>query len=159
MQAITPMLWFDTQAEEAARFYVSIFPNSKFIGLSHYGPDGPGQEGSVMTATFELNGQEFIALNGGPNFKFTEAVSFVINCDSQEEIDSYWAKLTADGGDESVCGWLKDRYGLSWQVAPRKIREWVLTGDPERTQRVMAVVGNSRKLDLAAMQRAYEGAG
>ena len=157
MQKITPFLWFDHQAEEAANFYVSLFHNSKILGISRYGPEGPGADGSVMTVSFELNGQEFVALNGGPLFKFTEAVSFAINCDSQEEIDRYWAQLTADGGEESCCGWLTDRYGLSWQVVPRKIREWMLTGDPIRAQRIMAVVGPMRKLDMAAMERAFDG--
>jgi predicted 3-demethylubiquinone-9 3-methyltransferase (glyoxalase superfamily) len=157
MQKITPFLWFDHQAEEAANFYVSLFHNSKILGISRYGAEGPGPEGSVMTVSFELNGQEYIALNGGPRFKFTEAVSFVINCDSQEEIDRYWTKLTADGGEESRCGWLTDRYGLSWQVVPRKIRDWMLSANPQAAQRVMAVVGPMRKLDMAAMERAFEG--
>jgi predicted 3-demethylubiquinone-9 3-methyltransferase (glyoxalase superfamily) len=157
MQKITPFLWFDHQAEEAANFYVSLFQNSKILGISRYGSEGPGPDGSVMTVSFELNGQEYIALNGGPKFKFTEAVSFVVNCDSQEEIDRYWAKLTANGGEESRCGWLTDRYGLSWQIVPRKIREWMLSGNPQAAQRVMAVVGPMRKLDMAAMERAFNG--
>lgn len=114
-QKITPFLWFDTQAEEAAKFYVSVFKNSKMGGIAHYSGEEPGgKKGDVLTVSFELDGQEFVGLNGGPNYKFTEAVSFVVNCDSQEEVDYYWAKLTADGGEEVECGWLKDKYGLCW---------------------------------------------
>src|ERR1700758_2309954 len=117
MPRITPFLWFDTQAEEAARFYVSIFRNSKIVNVARYGEAGPGPKGSVMTVDFELDGQEFIALNGGPHFKFTEAVSFVVNCDTQQEVDEFWEKLSA-GGQQIQCGWLKDKYGLSWQIVP-----------------------------------------
>jgi predicted 3-demethylubiquinone-9 3-methyltransferase (glyoxalase superfamily) len=157
MQKITPFLWFDDQAEEAMNFYVSIFPNSRVLGVTHYGEEGPGPKGTVMTAAFELDGQEFVALNGGPRFKFTEAVSFVVNCETQQEIDYYWKKLTADGGEEVQCGWLTDKYGLSWQVVPAKIREWMQDKDPARSQRVMHAVMGMKKLDIAAMERAYEG--
>ena len=136
-------------------FYVSIFPNSKVSGVTRYGEEGPGPKGTVMTAAFELDGQEFVALNGGPRFKFTEAVSFVVNCETQEEIDYYWEKLTADGGEEVQCGWLTDKYGLSWQVVPAKIREWMQDKDATRSQRVMHAVMQMKKLDMAAMQRAY----
>ncbi len=126
MQKITPMLWFDNQAEEAANFYVSVFKNSKVKQITHYGEEFAEKKGQVMTVSFELDGQEFTALNGGPQFKFTEAVSFVINCETQEEIDYYWEKLTAGGGEEVQCGWLSDKYGLSWQVTPAKFfTEWV----------------------------------
>jgi predicted 3-demethylubiquinone-9 3-methyltransferase (glyoxalase superfamily) len=158
MQRITPFLWFDDQAEAAANFYISVFKNSKITGTSHYtGEEPSGQKGSVMTVSFELDGQEFVALNGGPRFKFTEAVSFVVNCETQEEIDYYWERLTADGGEEVQCGWLADKFGLSWQVVPTKIREWMEDKDPARTQRVMHAVMQMKKLDMAAMQRAYDG--
>jgi predicted 3-demethylubiquinone-9 3-methyltransferase (glyoxalase superfamily) len=158
MQRITPFLWFDDQAEAAANFYISVFKNSKINGTSHYtGEEPSGQKGSVMTVSFELDGQEFVALNGGPKFKFTEAVSFVVNCETQEEIDYYWERLTADGGEEVQCGWLADKFGLSWQVVPTKIREWMEDKDPARTQRVMHAVMQMKKLDMAAMQRAYDG--
>jgi predicted 3-demethylubiquinone-9 3-methyltransferase (glyoxalase superfamily) len=136
MQKITPFLWFDNQAEEAVNFYVSVFKNSKVKTMTHYTGEEPlGQKGSVMTVAFELDGQEFVALNGGPRFKFTEAVSFVVNCETQEEIDYYWDKLTAGGGEEVQCGWLTDKYGLSWQVVPAKIAEWAR--DAAGFQRVM----------------------
>src|SRR5437762_7072032 len=125
MQKITPFLWFDNQAEEATKFYVSVFKNSKIKAMTHYtGEEPSGQKGSVMTVSFELDGQEFVALNGGPQFKFTAAVSFVVDCETQEEIDYYWEKLTAGGGEEVQCGWLTDKYGLSWQVVPNKWDEW-----------------------------------
>src|SRR5947207_614355 len=155
MQRITPFLWFDNNAEEAARFYVGIFENSKVKTLTHYtGEEPSGRKGSVMTVSFELDGQEFVALNGGPQFKFTEAVSFVVNCEMQEEIDYYWEKLTGGGGEEVQCGWLTDKYGLSWQVVPTKIHEWA--GDPARFQRVMRAIMPMKKLDLAALGKAYE---
>jgi len=157
MQRITPFLWFDHQAEEAANFYVSVFKNSKVKEISHYtGEEPSGQKGSVLTVAFELDGQEFVALNGGPKFKFTEAVSLVVNCETQEEIDYYWEKLTAGGGEEVQCGWLADKFGLSWQVVPAKIREWMTDKDPARSQRLMHAVMQMKKLDMAAMQRAYE---
>jgi predicted 3-demethylubiquinone-9 3-methyltransferase (glyoxalase superfamily) len=121
MQKITPCLWFDTQAEDAMNFYVSLFKNSKVGEVTRFGEAGPGEPGSVMTATFELDGQPFIALNGGPNFNFTEAISMSVDCESQEEVDRLWASLTADGGEEGQCGWLKDRFGLSWQIVPRRL--------------------------------------
>lgn len=150
-QKITPMLWFDNQAEEAANFYVSIFKNAKVGAIARYGDTGPGPKGSVMVAEFELEGQKFVGLNGGPQFKFTEAVSFVINCETQEEIDYFWEKLTADGGQESMCGWLKDKFGLSWQVTPAEIPE-LLTGP--KSGEVMQVVMQMKKLDLHAIRQA-----
>lgn len=156
MQRITPFLWFDGQAEAAANFYCSVFKNSRVKEITHYtGEEPSGKKGSVMTVDFELDGEEFVALNGGPQFKFTEAVSFVINCETQEEIDYYWEKLTADGGEEVQCGWLADKYGLSWQVVPTKFfDEWVK--DPAGLQRVMREVMKMKKLDLAMLERAYE---
>ena len=158
MQNITPMLWFDTQAEEAANFYVSVFKkNSKVKQITHYaGEDIPEKKGQVMTVSFELDGQEFTALNGGPDFKFTEAVSFVINCDTQEEIDYYWENLTAGGGKEVECGWVDDKYGLFWQVVPAKFfAEWVK--DAAGLERVMREVTQMTKLDLAKLQKAFAG--
>ena len=156
MQRITPFLWFDDQAEEAANFYVSVFKNSKIKEISRYTGEEPlGEKGSVMTVAFELDGEEFVALNGGPRFKFTEAVSFVVNCETQEEIDYYWEKLTADGGEEVQCGWLTDKFGLSWQVVPTKISEWARGG--AGFQRVMKAVMPMKKLDLAALQAAFDG--
>ena len=151
------MLWFDTQAEEAAKFYVSVFKNSKIKTITHYGDEPPGnnRKGQVLTVDFELDGQEYVALNGGPQFRFTEAISLVINCDTQEEIDYYWEKLTADGGEEVQCGWLADKYGLSWQVTPEKFfSEW--DKDPAGLQRVMHEVMQMVKLDLARMQKAFD---
>ena|SRR5437762_9534249 len=156
MQRITPFLWFDDQAEEAANFYVSVFKNSKIKEISRYTGEEPlGEKGSVMTVAFELDGEEFVALNGGSRFKFTEAVSFVVNCQTQEEIDYYWEKLTADGGEEVQCGWLTDKFGLSWQVVPTKISEWA--GGGAGFQRVMKAVMPMKKLDLAALQAAFDG--
>ena len=151
-QRITPMLWFDNQAEEAANYYVSIFKNSKVTNVSRYGDTGPGPKGSVMVAEFELDGQKFTALNGGPQFKFTEAISLVVNCENQEEVDYYWEKLSGDGGQEVVCGWLKDKYGLSWQVVP--VRVFELLSDPETSDRVMAAVMEMKKLDLSKLEEA-----
>ena len=156
MQKITPFLWFDNQAEDAVNFYVSVFKNSKVKEMTRYtGEEPSGEKGSVMTVNFELDGQEFVALNGGPQFKFTEAVSFVVNCETQEEIDYYWEKLTAGGGEEVQCGWLTDKYGLSWQVVPTKIRAWAR--DPAGFQRVMHAVMQMKKLDIMALQRAHDG--
>ena len=157
MQRITPFLWFDGQAEEAAKFYVSVFKNSKIKQITHYtGEELPERKGQVMTVSFELDGQEITALNGGPQFKFTEAVSFVINCDTQEEIDYYWEKLTADGGEEVQCGWLTDKYGLSWQVVPTKFfAEWIK--DEAGLERVMHELMQMKKLDLATLKKAFEG--
>jgi predicted 3-demethylubiquinone-9 3-methyltransferase (glyoxalase superfamily) len=157
MQKITPFLWFDSQAEEAARFYVSVFANSRILKLVRYGEAGPGPAGSVMTVVFELNGVQFTALNGGPLFRFSEAVSFVINCQSQAEVDTLWEKLCA-GGKPDRCGWLKDRYGLSWQVVPTVLP--VLLGDPDpvKAQRTMAAMLKMDKLDIAALEKAHAGA-
>src|SRR5438067_6890201 len=151
-QRITPMLWFDTQAEEAANFYCSIFKNSKVTAVSRYGDTGPGAKGSVMVAEFELDGQKFTALNGGPQFKFTEAISFVVNCESQEEVDYFWEKLSGDGGQEVVCGWLKDKYGLSWQIVPTRLFE--LMKEPAKSDRVMAAVMEMKKLDISKLEDA-----
>ncbi len=156
MQRITPFLWFDHQAEEAANFYVSVFKNSKVTEVTHYTGEEPvGEKGAVMTVVFELDGEAFVALNGGPRFKFTEAVSFVVNCETQEEIDYYWEKLTAGGGEEVQCGWLTDKYGLSWQVVPARISEWAK--GKEGFQRVMKAIMPMKKLDLAALQAAFDG--
>src|SRR5881392_2086692 len=157
MQKITPFLWFDNQAEEAAKFYVSVFKNSKIKGMTHYtGEEPSGQKGSVMTASFTLDGQEFVALNGGPQFPFTEAVSFMVNCDSQEEVDYYWEKLSA-GGKEVQCGWLKDKFGLSWQIVPVEFFELVSKGTQEQSDRVMAAMMEMVKMDLAKLKQAYNG--
>src|SRR5689334_14297639 len=139
LQRITPVLWFDHQAEEAANFYVSIFENSRIVSASRYGEGGPGPKGSVMTVSFELDGQEFTALNGGPHFKFTEAISFVVHCKTQQEVDEFWDKLSA-GGQQDQCGWLKDKYGLSWQVVPRTLIELLQDKDPKRSQKVMQAI-------------------
>jgi predicted 3-demethylubiquinone-9 3-methyltransferase (glyoxalase superfamily) len=149
------MLWFDHQAEEAARFYVSIFPNSRIVRVARYGEAGPGPAGSVMTVEFELEGQSFVALNGGPIYKFTEAISFVVNCRTQDEVDFYWEKLSADGG-EIQCGWLKDKFGLSWQVTPTRLFELLNDPDPRKTQRVMQAMFAMKKLDIRALEQAYE---
>lgn len=151
-QRVTPMLWFDNQAEEAANYYVSIFKNSKVTNVSRYGDTGPGPKGSVMVAEFELDGQQFTALNGGPRFKFTEAISLVVNCENQEEVDYYWEKLSGDGGQEVVCGWLKDKYGLSWQVVP--VRAFELLSDPATSDRVMAAVMEMTKIELSKIEQA-----
>jgi predicted 3-demethylubiquinone-9 3-methyltransferase (glyoxalase superfamily) len=155
MPKITPFLWFDHQAEEAVNFYVSIFPNSKIGMIARYGKAGPGPAGSVMTVEFELTGQPFVALNGGPIFKFTEAISFVINCETQDEVDYYWEKLSADGG-EVQCGWVKDKFGLSWQVVPTVLVKLLSGPDPEGAQRAMKAMLGMKKLDIAALQRAYD---
>jgi predicted 3-demethylubiquinone-9 3-methyltransferase (glyoxalase superfamily) len=156
MQKLTPFLWFDKEAEEAANFYVSIFKNSKVLSVSRYGDAGPGPKGSVMVASFELEGQKFTALNAGPRFKFTEAISFVVNCETQEEVDYFWEKLTAGGGQESMCGWLKDKYGLSWQIVPTVLFELFQDKDPEKSQRVMQAMLQMKKMDIATLKRAAE---
>jgi predicted 3-demethylubiquinone-9 3-methyltransferase (glyoxalase superfamily) len=156
MQKITTFLWFDSQAEEAANFYVSIFKNSKIISIARYGKAGPGPEGNVMTMEFQLDGQKFVALNGGPLFKFTEAISFVINCETQHEVDEYWEKLSA-GGEESRCGWLKDKYGLSWQIVPTILTELLKDKDPEKAKRVMEAMLKMRKIVIEDLKGAYEG--
>jgi len=151
-QRITPMLWYDNQAEEAANFYVSIFKNSRVTSISRYGDAGPGPKGSVMVAEFELDGQKFTALNGGPQFKFTEAISLVVNCESQEEVDYFWEKLSGSGGQEVVCGWLKDKYGLSWQVVP--VRLFELISDPAKSDRVMQAVMEMKKHEIPKLEAA-----
>ena len=153
MQKITPFLWFDNNAEEAVQFYTSIFKDSKILGTSRYGDAGPGPKGTVMTMKFELNGQEFIALNGGPHFKFTEAISFVVNCETQKEIDEYWAKLTA-GGKEVQCGWLTDKYGLSWQIVPTILGQLMQNKDPEKVKSVTQAFMKMVKMDIEALKRA-----
>ena len=155
MQKITPFLWFDDQAEEAANFYVSIFKNSKIVNIARYGEAGPGSAGTVMTVTFQLEGQEFIALNGGPQFKFTEAISFSVDCKTQEEVDELWEKLSA-GGEEGPCGWLKDKYGLSWQINPTVLGEMLRDPDPEKSQRVMKAMLQMKKIDIKTLKQAYE---
>ena len=159
MQKITPFLWFDDQAEEAMNFYVSIFKNSKVGTVSRYGDAGPGPAGSVMVASFELDGMPFTALNGGPHFKFTEAISLYVNCDSQDEVDYFWGKLTADGGAPSQCGWLKDKFGLSWQIVPSRMDEMLTSGTEDQVARVTQAFLPMKKLDIAALKQAYERAG
>lgn len=156
MQKITPCLWFDTQGEEAAQFYISVFKNSKILNISRYGEAGPGPEGQVLTVSFELDGQEFTALNGGPKFKFTEAVSFQVSCDSQDEVDRFWNTLS-DGGEEGPCGWLKDKYGLSWQIVPSILGELLAGPDARRSQQAMKAMLRMKKLDIRALQEAYDG--
>jgi predicted 3-demethylubiquinone-9 3-methyltransferase (glyoxalase superfamily) len=155
MPQITPFLWFDHQAEEAARFYVSIFKNSKIVSVSRYGEAGPGPQGSVMTVTFELNGQRFIALNGGPHFKFTEAISFSVDCKTQEEVDGFWERLS-EGGEEGPCGWLKDKYGLSWQINPTILGEMLGDADPQKSRRVMEAMLKMKKIDIGRLKQAYD---
>jgi predicted 3-demethylubiquinone-9 3-methyltransferase (glyoxalase superfamily) len=165
MQKVKTFLWFDDQAEEAADFYVKAFSerpgatpgSSKVLDISRYGEAGPGETGSVMTVSFELEGQEFIALNGGPEFAFTEAISLFVSCDSQDEVDDLWARLT-DGGQESDCGWLKDRYGLSWQITPTVLMELVSDPDPKKSQAAMKAMLGMKKIDAAELRRAYEAA-
>jgi predicted 3-demethylubiquinone-9 3-methyltransferase (glyoxalase superfamily) len=156
MQKITPFLWFDNNAEEAANFYVSVFKNSKILNVARYSDVGPGPKGTVMTAEFELDGQEFVALNAGPTFKFTEAISFVVNCETQEEVDYYWERLS-EGGEKSHCGWLKDKFGLSWQVTPTILGKLMADKDQEKSNRVMQAMLKMDKLDIEPLQRAYEG--
>ena len=155
MPKISPSLWFDTQAEEAANLYVSIFNNSKIVNINRYGEAGPGPKASVMSVVFQLDGQEFMALNGGPIFKFTEAISLLVNCKTQEEVDTYWAKLS-EGGQESRCGWLKDKYGLSWQIIPTLLGEMLSDPDPQKSKRVMEAMLKMKKIDIAELKRAYD---
>ena len=155
MQKITPFLWFDGKAEEAMNFYVSIFKNSKIVSVTRYGEAGPGPKGTVMTAKFELDGQEFVALNGGPQFTFTEAISFVVNCATQQEVDEFWEKLS-EGGEKSRCGWLKDKYGLSWQVVPTVLVEMLQDKDAEKSKRVMQAMLQMDKLDINTLKQAYQ---
>ena len=156
MQKITPFLWFYHQAEEAMQFYTSIFKNSKAGAIARYGDAGPGPKGSVMTATFELEGQPFLALNGGPNpdFKFTPAISFVVNCDTQQEIDMYWEKLS-QGGRTNQCGWLTDKFGVTWQIVPSSLGRMMQDKDASRSKRVMQALLKMEKLDIATLERAY----
>lgn len=156
MQKVTPFLWYDTQAEEAANFYTSIFPDSKITSISRYGPEGPGPEGSVMVCNFELFGQEFMALNGGPQFPFTNAVSFMVKCDTQDEIDHYWEKLT-EGGKEIQCGWLTDKFGLSWQITPAAFGDILESADAAGKTRFMNAMMGMVKLDIAELKRAAQG--
>ena len=156
-QKITTFLWFDDRAEEAARFYVSLFDGSRIVDVTRYGDVGPGPNGAVMTVTFELSGQQFIALNAGPLFEFNEAISLFVDCDSQAEIDQLWTKLTADGGKPSRCGWLKDKFGLSWQIVPGVLLEMQRDEDAMRVKRVMEAMLGMVKLDIAGLRRAYEG--
>lgn len=153
MTKVTPFLWFDNQAEEAATFYTSIFKNSKIVTVSRYGDAGPGPKGSAMTVVFQLEGQEFIALNGGPHFKFTEAISFSVSCHTQEEVDEFWEKLSA-GGQEGQCGWLKDKYGLSWQINPTALGQLLRNPDPQKARRVMEAMLQMKKIDIARLQQA-----
>lgn len=155
MQKITPFLWFDDNAEEAMNFYASIFKNSRIGRIARYGEAGPGPKGTVMTATFELEGQKFVALNGGPRFKFTEAISFVVNCETQKEVDELWEKLSV-GGTKGRCGWLKDKFGLSWQIVPSAMEKMFSDADPARSERVMKAMLQMDKLDIAALKQAYE---
>lgn len=155
IQKITPFLWFDSQAEEAANYYVSIFKDSKILKVSRYGESGPGQKGTVMTISFLLEGQEFVALNAGPNFKFTEAISFVVNCDSQDEVDYYWNHLTQDEGSEVECGWLKDKFGLSWQITPTILMEYLTDEDITKVDRVMTAMMKMKKIEITPLVEAY----
>jgi predicted 3-demethylubiquinone-9 3-methyltransferase (glyoxalase superfamily) len=153
MQKITPCLWFDTQAEQAATFYTSVFRNSRISQVSRYGGAGPGPEGSVMTVTFELDGQQFVALNGGREFTFNEAISLQVSCESQDEVDAFWSSLS-EGGEEGPCGWLKDRYGVSWQIIPTRLTELLNDPDPQKSQRAMRAMLDMNKIDIATLQRA-----
>ena len=155
MNGITPCLWFDTEGEEAATFYTSVFPNSKILEVTRYGDAGPRPAGTVMTVSFELDGQKFVALNGGPEFTFSEAVSFEVSCKDQDEVDAYWSKLS-EGGEEGPCGWVKDRFGLSWQIVPIALHELVRDPDQEKAQRVMAAMLRMGKIDVAELERAAQ---
>jgi len=156
MQKITPFLWFDNNAEEAANFYVSIFKNSKVLSVSRYGDAGPGPKGTVMVAEFQIDGQGFVALNGGPRFKFTEAISFVINCETQQEVEYFWERLS-DGGEKSRCGWVKDKFGLWWQVVPTVLGKLMSDSDPEKVKRVTEAMLQMDRIDIEPLQRAFDG--
>jgi len=156
MQKITPFLWFDGKAEEAVNFYVSIFKNSKVGSITRYGDAGPGPKGTVMIATFQLEGQDFIALNGGPQYSFTPAISLFVDCKTQEEVDDLWNKLS-EGGKTDRCGWLRDKYGLSWQIVPSTLRELMADKDPEKSERVWTAMLQMDKIDIKALQQAYHG--
>jgi predicted 3-demethylubiquinone-9 3-methyltransferase (glyoxalase superfamily) len=158
MQKITTFLWFDHQAEEAANFYSSIFKNSKVLNVSRYGEAGPGPKGSAMTVSFQLEGQEFIALNGGPHFKFTPAISLFVSCETQAEVDELWDKLTAGGGGPQQCGWLTDKYGLSWQIIPTALGRLMQDQDPKKSAAVMQAMLQMTKIDIAGLQKAHAGA-
>ena len=155
MQKITPFLWFDTEGEDAARFYTSVFPNSRIVEVQRYGEAGPRAAGTVMTVAFELEGQRFVALNGGPDFTFNEAISFEVECEDQAEVDRYWDALT-DGGEPGPCGWLKDRFGVSWQIVPKRLTELLADEDREMAQRVMAAMMQMGKIEVAKLERAAE---
>jgi predicted 3-demethylubiquinone-9 3-methyltransferase (glyoxalase superfamily) len=157
MQTITPNLWFDTEAEDAAAFYTSVFPNSKVGEIMRYGSAGPRPEGTVMTVAFELDGQQFVGLNGGPEFRFNEAISFEVRCADQEEVDRYWSAL-GEGGEEGPCGWLKDRYGVSWQIVPQRLLDLIGDPDQDKAQRAMAAMLEMRKIEIDELERAAAGA-
>jgi len=154
MSTFTPCLWFDVEGEDAAALYTSVFPNSRIVEVTRYGPAGPREEGTVMTVDFELDGQTFVALNGGPDFTFSEAISFQVSCETQDEVDDYWSKLTADGGEEGPCGWLKDRFGVSWQIVPTALPRLLSDPDREKARRAMEAMLTMRKLDIAELERA-----
>ncbi|EEF57950.1 VOC family protein [Pedosphaera parvula] len=156
MQKITPFLWFDNEAEEAMKFYTSIFKKSKIVSVTKYGEAGPGPKGTVMSAIFQLNGQEFYALNGGPSFKFSPAISFFVKCETQKEIDYYWKKLSAGGGETLQCGWLRDKFGVSWQIVPPILIELLGDKDPVKSQRVMQAMLKMTKLDIKKLKKAYQ---
>ena len=153
MQKLTPCLWFDTEGEEAANFYTSVFPSSRVVNVARYGDAGPRPAGTVMTVEFELDGQSFVALNGGPQFTFNEAISFQVSCESQEEVDRYWSRLS-EGGEEGPCGWLKDRFGVSWQIVPTRLPELLADPDREKSQRVMAAMLKMGKIEIDELERA-----
>ena len=157
MAKIVPNLWFDTEAEEAANFYTSIFKDSEIVDVSHYGEAGPRPAGMVLTVSFKLFGQEFLALNGGPEFKFNEAISLQVNCESQAEVDDLWERLTTDGGEPGPCGWLKDKYGVSWQITPTRLIELLQDEDAEKAQRVMKAMLQMGKIEVAELEEAYRG--
>jgi predicted 3-demethylubiquinone-9 3-methyltransferase (glyoxalase superfamily) len=157
MQKITPCLWFDTEGEAAAEFYTSVFPNSRVLEVSRYGDENPSRAGSALTVEFELDGTHFTALNGGPQFTFDEAISFQVSCDGQDEVDYYWDTLTA-GGEESQCGWLKDKFGVSWQIVPTALIELLADPDPDRAQRAMQAMLGMKKIDIAAVEAAADAA-
>ncbi|MCA1821724.1 MAG: VOC family protein [Pseudonocardiaceae bacterium] len=155
MQKITPCLWFDTQGEEAAKFYTTVFGNSKIVDIARYGAAGPRPAGTVMTVTFELDGQRFVALNGGPEFTFNEAISFQVSCETQKEVDHFWGKLS-EGGQEGPCGWLKDRYGVSWQIVPTALAELLSDPDPDKSQAAIKAMLGMHKIDIDAIRRAAQ---
>ena len=157
MQKITTYLWFDDDAEEAMKFYVSLFKNSKILSTSRYPEGSPGKPGTLMTGSFQLDGQEFMALNGGPQFPFTEAISLLVNCETQQEVDDLWAKLTANGGQESQCGWLKDKFGVSWQIIPKQLGEMIGDKDPAKAKRAVDAMLKMKKIDIKTLERARDG--